>query len=80
MNQTTLAEATETCDSDYACVFDLIATGDEKFAKYSKDANLEANDKKNSQSMLSITHWPGMSNLASKLGYICPKWDKSGTF
>ena len=23
---------------------------------------------------------PGMSNLAPKLGQICPKWDKSGTF
>ncbi|XP_012935927.1 uncharacterized protein LOC101854936, partial [Aplysia californica] len=37
------------CGSDYACVFDLIATDDESFAKYSQATNSEANSIQNSQ-------------------------------
>ena len=52
VNSTKLEEAQSTCGADYACVFDLIATGDEQFAKYSKATNSEANAIKDSQGML----------------------------
>ena len=50
VNSTKLEEAQATCGSDFACVYDLIATNDEKFAKYSKASNREADATRNSQS------------------------------
>lgn len=49
VNASVLLDAQNQCSGDYACVFDLIATEDESFAKYSLASNKEANTVQSSQ-------------------------------
>ena len=54
MNASAVSQAQEYCGSDYACVFDLIATEDTSFADLTKLANEEATAIQLSQGKLSV--------------------------